>query len=299
MQNNFKTDRLDLSALTLSDAGFIFELVNTPGWIRFIGDRNIKTDEDANHYTQKIIDNPDVSYFVVKLREEQVPIGIITLIKREYLEHPDIGFAFLPNYMKQGYAFEAASVVLNTMIKDPRHTQVLATTIKENTGSVRLLEKLGFFFNKDFEAENQQLRLYSASADKISIDGIIRSFYSIFTNINTQQPHWDQLFTLCLPETIIIKKEGTKEEICNLQTFIEPRKELLSNGTLREFQEYETTQETKITGNIAQRFSKYKKSGSLNGQPFKGSGSKMFQLVKTTGGWKINAVIWEDDQSGN
>lgn len=161
MQTNYKTERLLLRALTLADAPFIFELVNTTGWIKFIGDRNVHTNEDAERYIQKILSNPDVSYQVVTLHEEQTAVGIVTLIKRNYLEYHDIGFAFLPAYAGQGYAFEASSAVLADLFKSNQHHTILATTLKENFSSIQLLHKLGFSFSKEITNENDTLQLYS------------------------------------------------------------------------------------------------------------------------------------------
>jgi hypothetical protein len=129
---------------------------------------------------------------------------------------------------------------------------------------------------------------------KSAIDTVIHSFFGIFNN-KDQQPDWNLVRTLCIPETLIIKKEGLNETVYNLDSFIEPRKKILSDGTLTEFEEMETGEQTTISGNIAQRASQYRKSGLLNGKPFEGSGRKFFQLINTPGGWKINAVLWEDD----
>lgn len=130
--------------------------------------------------------------------------------------------------------------------------------------------------------------------DKQSIDKVVEIFFNIFTNTD-KKPDWYIIHAICLPETIIIKKTGLAEEVYNLHTFIEPRRKLLSDGTLTEFEEMETGEETKIIGNIAQRSSKYLKSGYLNGQYFQGYGNKFFQFIKTADGWKINALIWEDN----
>jgi ribosomal-protein-alanine N-acetyltransferase len=160
MQTNYKTERLMLRTLTAADTAFIFELVNTAGWIKFIGDRNIHTNENAEQYIQKIISNPDVSYRVVTLQDEQTAVGIVTLIKRNYLQHHDIGFAFLPGYSKQGYAFEASAAVLADLFKSGQHQTILATTLKENISSIQLLHKLGFSFSKEITNENDTLQLY-------------------------------------------------------------------------------------------------------------------------------------------
>jgi RimJ/RimL family protein N-acetyltransferase len=295
MQNNYNTNRLSLNEILLNDAEFISELVNTPEWIKFIGDRNIRSIADANEYIQKIISNPNTNFWVVRIQDQQIPIGIITFIKRDYLEHYDIGFAFLAKHTKKGYAHEASIAILNDAIKNANHKQILATTVKENTNSIQLLEKLGLRFYKEIQNENQLLLVYSITADKLLIDQLTESFFNIFTNSNQQQPNWNTIHTICLPETIIIKKNSDNEEVYNLNTFIEPRKKLLSDGTLTEFMEYETSEETKVVGSIAQRFSRFQKKGYHNGTYFEGNGNKLFQYVKTNNGWKISSVIWEDD----
>jgi len=123
--------------------------------------------EQDNHFIQKIIENPDVNYWVVKLKKENSSIGVVTLIKREYLEHHDIGFAFIPHYMKQGYAFEAANEVLCHLIRDSNHTHIQATTLPSNKNSIKLLERLGLRFEKEIEINSQKLQVYIASVNRI------------------------------------------------------------------------------------------------------------------------------------
>nr|WP_315193765.1 GNAT family N-acetyltransferase [uncultured Flavobacterium sp.] len=163
MENNYTTERLSLSKLCFDDYEFISQLVNTLEWIKFIGDRNIKTEEDAKNYVQKIIDNPNVIYWAVKLKTENTKIGIITFIKRDYLEHNDIGFAFLPKYAKKGYAYEATIPVLKDAINNKNHNRILATTIKENINSIKLLEKLGLSFKNEIEVGKDLLQIYSTT----------------------------------------------------------------------------------------------------------------------------------------
>src|SRR5947199_5066293 len=102
MLTNLTTERLSLNALAIEDTDFIQELVNTQGWLQFIGDRNVHSKEDAINYINKINSSPNIQYRVVRLTELQTPIGIISFIKRDYLEHFDIGFAFLPQYNGKG-----------------------------------------------------------------------------------------------------------------------------------------------------------------------------------------------------
>lgn len=156
-----ETERLNLYSLSDKYKSFILELLNTEGWIQFIGYRNVKSLDDASLYIQKILDNSQVTYWVVELKEKGIPIGIITWIKRDYLEYPDIGFAFLPAYGKNGYALEAASAVLDSMRKAGQTKKVNAITVPENTNSTRLLVKLGFGFEGKFIHDEEELDLYT------------------------------------------------------------------------------------------------------------------------------------------
>jgi [ribosomal protein S5]-alanine N-acetyltransferase len=146
-----ETNRLVLSELAIADAPFILELVNTPGWLQFIGDRNIKDITAAENY---IINGPMASYaayghglYLVSLKGT-TPIGICGIIKRATLEHADIGFALLPAYTGKGYALEAAAAVLQHTKEIPGLTKILAITLEENQRSVNLLIKLGMQFEK-------------------------------------------------------------------------------------------------------------------------------------------------------
>ena len=98
VQSKLETERLLLENLAANDHKFILELLNTEGWLKFIGDRNVHSEADAIAYVQRIMGNPNLNYWVVRLESDKTALGIITFIKRDYLEHPDIGFAFLPKY---------------------------------------------------------------------------------------------------------------------------------------------------------------------------------------------------------
>src|SRR4051812_42363198 len=147
MVTNITTERLSLNALTVEDHHFLQELVNTNGWLQFIGDRNVHSKEDAVSYINKINSMQDTYYWVVRIIETQAPIGIVTFIKRAYLEHFDIGFAFLPNYNGKGYAYEAVKAILLLISSKPEHSIVLATVMPDNVNSIKLLTKLGFHFD--------------------------------------------------------------------------------------------------------------------------------------------------------
>lgn len=169
MQATITTNRLLLEPLSPNDNDFIVELVNSEGWLRYIGDRKIHSLEDAAAYIQKINDNPDITYWVAKLKEDFIPIGIVTLIKRAYLEHHDIGFAFLPAFTNHGYAFEATQEVLSHISCNAGHSHILATTLPENKSSIRLLEKLGLQLSKEIEVGNEKLHVYGMAINQLAI----------------------------------------------------------------------------------------------------------------------------------
>lgn len=165
MQYSYTTERLTISPLTSNEAEFILALVNTPGWIKFIGDRKVYNLKDAKAYIKKIKKIPTIKYWVVKLKNDDTPIGIVTFIKRDYLIHYDLGFAFLPAYAKKGYALEAASVILNQVSRQYKLSNILATTIKDNINSINLLTKLGFRFDEEIQVADQRLLVYSCPMD--------------------------------------------------------------------------------------------------------------------------------------
>jgi RimJ/RimL family protein N-acetyltransferase len=149
-----ETERLSLREFTLNDTAFIIELVNTPGWIEFIGDRNIKTTEQAKEYLQN---GPLKSYelngfglSLVEIKSSKKAIGMCGIIKRDNLENPDIGFAFLPEFAGKGFAFEIANATINyakTVLKLPN---IFAITIPSNKRSIKLLEKIGLKYTGMF-----------------------------------------------------------------------------------------------------------------------------------------------------
>lgn len=165
--NILETERLILSEYENSDAAFIMELLNTPSWLQFIGDRNIKSLDDARNY---ILNTPVASYrkngfglYSVKLKDGNIPIGMCGLIRRESLEDVDIGFALLPQFEGKGYAYEAAAAMLDYAKTHLKLKRIVAITNIDNVSSIRLLEKLGLKFEKNikFEKEEKELKLFS------------------------------------------------------------------------------------------------------------------------------------------
>lgn len=157
------TERLFIKQLSEEDTRFILELLNTEGWIKYIGNRNVNSENDAVAYIQKINQNTDITYWTVSLNQTKKSIGLVTLIKRDYLEYNDIGFAFLPDFSGKGYAYEAVNAVLRNLEEYNSLENILAITLPKNTTSIKLLEKLGFKFDRIIKQNNENLYLYNAS----------------------------------------------------------------------------------------------------------------------------------------
>ncbi|WP_369264933.1 nuclear transport factor 2 family protein [Streptomyces sp. R35] len=128
---------------------------------------------------------------------------------------------------------------------------------------------------------------------KTDIDLVTAEFFGAFDNRGGKTPDVTRIRRLVLPSGIIVKT-GPEFTVYTLDEFIEPRQQLLTDGRLIEFSEWETAERTEIAGDIASRFSDYQKSGTMDGKPFKGGGTKTIQLVRTPEGWRITALSWHD-----
>ena len=141
------SSRLRLREITYDDAAFVMELVNDPDWLRFIGDRNVHSLEDARGYVDRVRASYDAHGFglwVVEPLAGGAAVGLAGLLKRATLEHPDLGFAFLPAGRGKGYALEAASAVLDVARERIGLARVLAITNPDNVASQRVLARVGF-----------------------------------------------------------------------------------------------------------------------------------------------------------
>jgi len=142
----FKTERLILRPTSEKDAEFIVELFNTPKWLKYIGDRNVKSVESAKDYikTKMLPQLKRLGYsnYTIIRKSDNIKTGICGLYDRDGLEGIDIGFAFLPVYERQGYAFESANKLKNVAFDEFGIKEINAITTKENISSQRLLEKL-------------------------------------------------------------------------------------------------------------------------------------------------------------
>lgn len=155
-----ETSRLVLREVSARDAPFMLRLLNDPAFVRFIGDRGVRNRGDAQRY---IAEGPLASYrrlgfgpYAVVLRGTGAPIGICGLLKRDFLDDVDLGFAFLAAFRSQGYAFESATAVLDDARTARGIRRVLAIVAPENSASIRLLRKLGFVFEREVRTSDAE-----------------------------------------------------------------------------------------------------------------------------------------------
>jgi RimJ/RimL family protein N-acetyltransferase len=161
-----ESQRLVLRELELKDAPFILQLLNEASFMRFIGDKGVRTLADARDYIDK---GPGDSYrrfgfglYLTSLRDSGIAIGICGLVKRETLPDADVGFAFLPQYRSKGYATESAAAVLAHARQSLRLDRIVAITSLDNHASVAVLEKIGLVFERTvrLSADGPELKLF-------------------------------------------------------------------------------------------------------------------------------------------
>ncbi len=162
-----QTERLVLREVTPDDAPFILELLNDPGWLRYIGDKGVRNLDDACRY---ILTGPMPMYarhgfglYVTQLKDGPSAIGLCGIIRRDGLDDPDVGFAFLPAFRGHGYAYEAVAATLAYGRETLGLDRIVAITSPENERSARLLGKVGFKFDRMMRLtpDADQIRLFT------------------------------------------------------------------------------------------------------------------------------------------
>lgn len=160
-----ETGRLVISEISIKEASFFVQLMNTPGFLKYVGDRNIKTKKDAEAYLKtrflKSYEDHGFGYYKMALKEHKDrPLGVVGILKRDTLDDADVGFALLPEFEGKGYGYEASVEILKLAKEKFKMTKITAITDPENMKSIRLLERLGMTFEKrvaPFEADKELL----------------------------------------------------------------------------------------------------------------------------------------------
>jgi RimJ/RimL family protein N-acetyltransferase len=166
MKTIVETERLRLREFTLDDSAFIIALLNSAGWIEFIGDRHVKTTTAAITYLEngplKIYKNHGFGLWMVEHKHNKKPMGMCGILKRDTLDFPDLGFCFLPEYFGKGYAYESATAAMLVARESFHIETICAITLANNTASIKLLERLGLQFISpiSFPDNDETLLLY-------------------------------------------------------------------------------------------------------------------------------------------
>ena len=163
---NIETERLTLTEFTNDDASFFYDLANDPGFIKYIGDRNIRTILDAKKYISDKI-TPSFSlhnfgFYIVRLKEDNSPLGMCGLIKRDWMDYVEIGYAFLAQFTGKGYAIESSVAIKKHAKEKLNIPRLAAITDIKNEKSGKLLNRLEFEFDRliSYPGENKMCKLY-------------------------------------------------------------------------------------------------------------------------------------------
>ena len=164
--NNLETERLVIREIEEGDAAFINALLNSPGFLKYIGDRGVRSDDEAITFIRerlrKSYEVNGYGLYAVLRKADSTLVGICGFVRRDTLPGPDLGFAFLPEHEGKGYGNESSLAVLEHGREKLGFDRVLAITTLDNRPSIRLLEKLGFSFTKEIDgAAGERLNLYS------------------------------------------------------------------------------------------------------------------------------------------
>lgn len=165
--NILTTERLLIRELdAVADADFINRLLNSEKFIKYIGDRNVRSSEEAHDFIRdryrKSYEDHGYGLYCVELKDG-TQIGMCGFVRRDTLPGPDIGFAFLPEFEGNGYGFESAAAMMAHGRNQFGFSEVLAITTLGNEASGKLLEKIGFAFDKNIDTpEGETLKLFRA-----------------------------------------------------------------------------------------------------------------------------------------
>jgi ribosomal-protein-alanine N-acetyltransferase len=159
-----ETPRLILRHANFDDAPFIFDLLTDQTFIDNIADKGVKNLDDARNYISDMLlksyKNNGFGLFLTELKKDNTPIGLCGLVKRDTLDCPDVGYAFLPQFTGQGYASESAKAVMIFGASTLGISRIVGMTSSTNKGSIKVLEKLGLHFEKNISHNGEETVLY-------------------------------------------------------------------------------------------------------------------------------------------
>jgi RimJ/RimL family protein N-acetyltransferase len=308
-----ETDRLRLRWFTDThrDADFLRALLNDPGWLANIGERNVRTRRQARAWIATrhtaTYGRLGFGFWAVERKSDGALLGMCGLVKRDTLMEADVGYALMPAFRGQGYAREAAAACVRYAQDVLGLAEVWGITGPDNAPSAGVLQQVGLadagitrLVGNDYDTRLFKSPRVAPGDDRAQIDALTRRFLAAFTNRDGVIPTLPALpHYFMLDATVRVADALGTVTTTDLHGFIAPRAELLARGRLVDFEEHEAESRTEIRGAIAQRWLRYAKRGTLDGQPFEGSGTKSLQFVRTARDWKIASLVWTDDPAAN
>jgi RimJ/RimL family protein N-acetyltransferase len=304
-----ETERLRLRWFhpTDADADFMRALLNDPGWLANIGERNVRTRRQAKTWIATrhtaTYGRLGFGFWAVERKSDGALMGMCGLIKRDTLMEADVGYALMPGFRGQGYAREAAAACVRYALDVLGLPEVWGITGPDNAASAGVLQQIGLrdagitrLVGNDYDTWVFKAPRIDPGDDHAQIDALTRRFLAAFTNRDGAIPTLPALpHYFMLDATVRVADTLGTVTTTDLHGFIAPRAELLVGGRLKDFEEHETESRTEIRGGIAQRWLRYAKRGTLDGAAFAGGGTKALQFVRTARDWKIASLLWTDD----
>ena len=304
-----ETDRLRLRWFTDSDtdADFLRALLNDPGWLANIGERNVRTRRQARAWIETrhtaVYGRLGFGFWAVERKSDGALMGMCGLIKRDTLMEVDVGYALMPAFRGRGYAHEAAAACVRYAQEVLGLPEVWGITGPDNAPSAGVLQRIGLkdagitrLVGNDYDTWVFKSPPVEPGDDRAQIDALTRRFLAAFTNRDGVIPTLPALpHYFMLDATVRVADALGTITTTDIHGFIAPRAELLVGGRLEDFEEHETESRTEIRGAIAQRWLRYAKRGTLDGVAFDGAGTKALQFVRTVRDWKIASLMWTDD----
>ncbi len=306
-----ETERLRLRWFhgTDTDADFLRALLNDPGWLANIGERNVRTRRQARTWIATrhtaTYGRLGFGFWAVERKSDGRLMGMCGLIKRDTLLEADVGYALMPEFRGHGYAAEAAAACVRYAFDVLGMAEVWGITGPSNAASAAVLRQCGLqdagvtrLVGEERETWMFKSPRKDVGDDRIQIDALTWRFLASFTNRDGRiptlpaMPHW-----FMQDATVRVADALGTVTSTDLHGFIAPRAELLVGGRLTDFEEHEVESRTEVRGAIAHRWLRYVKRGTLDGAPFAGGGTKSLQFVRTARDWKIASLVWTDDPS--
>jgi RimJ/RimL family protein N-acetyltransferase len=292
---------------TDTDADFLRALLNDPGWLANIGERNVRTRRQARTWIATrhtaTYGRLGFGFWAIERKSDGALLGMCGLIKRDTLMEADVGYALMPAFRGHGYAAEAAAACVRYGLDVLGLPEVWGITGPDNASSAAVLRQIGLedagvtrLIGEERETWVFKSARTTRGDDRVQIDALTHRFLAAFTNRDGAVPRLPALpHYFMLDAAVRVADALGTVTTTDLHGFIAPRAELLVRGRLADFDERETESRTEIHGAIAHRWLRYVKRGTLDGVPFAGGGTKSLQFVRTARDWKIASLVWTDD----